>query len=123
MSDHRERLHNHRALRERRKQLRRQMTPAEARLWTVLRRRQLEERKFRRQHSIGPYVVDFYCVKEGLAVEVDGSIHDDPARSDYDAKRQAFLERQGIVVLRFKNEQIRDRLPEVLVQIASHFQD
>lgn len=93
------------------------MTPAEARLWTALRKRQCAGRKFRRQHSIGPYIVDFYCVRERLAIEIDGSIHDDPARAGYDAERQAFLERNGVTVLRFTNEQVRDQLSIVLEAI------
>lgn len=114
-------LHNHPALRSRRKELRQQLTPAEARLWTALRRRQLHGRKFRRQHSIGPYVVDFYCPGEQLVIEVDGAVHDDPLRAAYDAERQTFLEAQDLTMVRVTNEEVRNQLPAVLTWIARHF--
>jgi very-short-patch-repair endonuclease len=68
-------LHNGTHLKENRKDLRNNLTTAEATLWTFLQRRQLEGRKFRRQHSIGNYIVDFYCPQERLAVELDGEYH------------------------------------------------
>ena len=89
-------------------------------MWTALRRRQICGKKFRRQHSIGPYIVDFFCMEEQLAIEIDGSIHDDPLRAAYDAERQQFLEAHGIRVVRFSNEQIRDSLDEVLSIVREH---
>lgn len=68
-------LHNRKHLKDFRKELRNNSTKAESRLWKVLRKRQLEGRKFRRQHSIGNYIVDFYCPEEKLIVELDGAIH------------------------------------------------
>ena len=96
------------------------MTPAEKRMWTALRRRQIGGKKFRRQHSIGPYIVDFFCMEERLAIEIDGSIHDDPLRAAYDVERQQFLEAHGIRVVRFSNKQIRDSLDEILDVIREH---
>ena len=89
-------------------------------MWTALRRRQVCGKKFRRQHSIGPYIVDFFCMEERLAIEIDGSIHDDPLRAAYDGERQQFIEAHGIRVIRFSNEQIRDSLEGVLDVIKEH---
>jgi very-short-patch-repair endonuclease len=102
-----------------RRDLRRNATPAEQRLWRMLRNRQLEGRKFRRQHSIGPYVVDFYCVEERLAIELDGAIHDDPARREADTRRQREIEAQGIRVLRFENREVLE-VPEVVCAAITH---
>jgi very-short-patch-repair endonuclease len=113
-------LHNHPSVKHHRKALRATMTPAEKRMWTALRRRQIGGKKFRRQHSIGPFIVDFFCMEERLAIEIDGSVHDDPLRAAYDVERQQFLEAHGIRVVRFSNEQIRDSLDEVLDVIREH---
>ena len=75
------------------------MTPAEAALWKRLQKRQLEGRRFRRQHSVGPFILDFYCPEEKLAVELDGAVHDDPGRSEYDDERTASLQAHGSRVL------------------------
>jgi very-short-patch-repair endonuclease len=102
-----------------RRALRRQQTPAEATLWNALRARQLEGRKFRRQVSIGPYVVDFYCAAEALAIEVDGESHADTEA--YDAHRTSYLAAHGIRTLRFTNADVRDHLEAVLTTIAQSF--
>jgi very-short-patch-repair endonuclease len=70
-----EKIHNVKQLKERRKQLRNSLTSAEAKLWGLLKDSQLENRKFRRQHSVGPYILDFYCPSEKLCIELDGEIH------------------------------------------------
>lgn len=114
-------LHNRKTLKKRRQRLRNAATPAEAKLWTMLRRSQLKGRKFRRQHSIGPYIVDFYCPSDRLIVELDGASHDDPARRDYDAKRQRFLTDRGFRVLRFENKDVFEHPDMVLAAIARHF--
>ncbi len=98
-----------------RKALRRSATPAERCLWRIVRDRRLDGVKFRRQHGVGPYVVDFYCPAARLAVELDGGVHDDPARVEYDRRRQAGLEALGIRVVRFSNEEVR-RAPEVVAE-------
>ncbi|MEM9996594.1 MAG: endonuclease domain-containing protein [Bacteroidota bacterium] len=89
-----------------RRRLRVQVTTAEATLWQLLRLRRAGGLKFRRQHGIGPYIVDFYCPKARVAVEVDGRVHDDPARAESDAARQRAIESLGIQVLRFSNEEV-----------------
>lgn len=88
------------------KRLRREMTRAEVILWTRLRRRQVEGFLFRRQLPIGPYVVDFACPSVRLVVEVDGETHSTEAERAHDARRTAFLEREGWRVVRFWNHEI-----------------
>ncbi len=84
--------------------LRREMTDAERSLWQHLRRRQLGGLKFRRQHPIGRYIVDFVCVEVGLVIEVDGGQHG--VQQSYDESRTAWLEQRGYRVLRFWNNDV-----------------
>lgn len=93
-------------------------TPAEARLWDVLRNRQLYGFKFRRQHSIERFVVDFYCPQAGLIVEVDGAVHDDPEQQAYDAIRSELLVAQGFRVVRVKNDEVFNDMAAVLSRIG-----
>ncbi len=102
-----------------RKLLRKRATPAEALLWDKLRGRRLDGLKFRRQHSIGKYIVDFYCPKKKLVVELDGKIHESLAAMKYDFKRQNEIELEGIKVIRFTNQQIFDHTKMVLEEISS----
>jgi len=88
------------------RQLRKEQTDAEQLLWSLLRDRRLAGFKFRRQHPVEPYVVDFYCHEARLAVELDGGQHNEPDERAKDAKRTAFLEGQGIRVLRFWNNEV-----------------
>ena len=85
---------------KRARRLRREMTLPEVVLWKALKGRGLEGLKFRRQQPVGPYVLDFYCTTARLAVELDGSLHDDPARAARDLARDRWLHEQGIRVLR-----------------------
>jgi very-short-patch-repair endonuclease len=113
--------HNHNSMKKLRKKLRAELTPAEAKLWSALKNKQLKGRKFRRQQSIGRYIVDFYCPSELLILELDGSVHDDLPRSEYDHARQLYLESLGFTVLRFANEMVFDQLENVLAAIENHF--
>ncbi|QTC91250.1 endonuclease domain-containing protein [Brevundimonas goettingensis] len=97
--------------------LRRSLTPPEARLWICLKNGGLAGLKFRRQRPEGPYILDFYCVAAKLAVEVDGAVHDQPDQIEHDRRRTAWLARQGIEVIRFQALSIRDNLDGVLVAI------
>jgi very-short-patch-repair endonuclease len=117
----RKRLHNRKQLKARRRQLRRRQTLAERRLWECLRARRLDGRKFRRQHSIGPYIVDFYCASECLVIELDGAPHHAPNRRDYDDARTRFFQRWGLRVLRFENHAVFDQPDIVLDAIAAHW--
>lgn len=115
------RLHNKPYVAERRRKLRKRLTPAEATLWRSLKNAKLDGRKFRRQHSVGPFILDFYCVEEWLAVELDGQVHRDEAAEAYDAKRSAYLKKAGIKVIRFENFLIFDEMEYVLERIRSYF--
>jgi len=114
------RLNNLSYLKDRRKNLRKALTPAEARLWTMLNGSALEGRKFRRQHSVGNYILDFYCAAEKLAIELDGAIHNDPIQSVCDEERDRFLRSLGIRVLRFENRLVFERPEMLLDEIARH---
>ena len=98
------------------RQMRREPTPAENRLWQRLRGRQVLGFKFRRQHAIDRFIVDFYCAEARLIVEVDGPIH--LYSREEDEIRQECLEGLGMQVLRFTNEQVADSLDVVLERIA-----
>ncbi len=92
--------------------LRQQATNAEQRLWQRLRNRQILNAKFRRQHPIPPYVVDFVCLDKKLVIEADGGQHLD--QREHDEKRTAFLEARGFRVLRFWNDEILEQMDVVL---------
>lgn len=91
------------------------MTDVERKLWAALRNRQLEGFKFRRQVTIGPYVVDFLCAERKLIVELDGGQHDDVT----DAPRTAFLEAQGFRAARFWNHEVNESFEGVLASILA----
>ena len=98
-------------------EMRHKPTPAEDKLWQRLRNRQVGRVKFRRQHAIERFIVDFYAAREFLAVEVDGEIH--CYTPDEDAIRQRFLEDMGIRVLRFSNQEVINDIEGVIEQIAA----
>ncbi|MDH4202041.1 MAG: DUF559 domain-containing protein [Phycisphaerae bacterium] len=114
-------LNNHPDLKTFRRQLRNQLTPAEAKLWDYLKGKKLEGRKFRRQHSVGPFILDFYCPAERLGIELDGQPHFHPAAREYDRERDIFLAFYGIRVLRFENHYIFNRSEYVLNCIKGYF--
>ncbi len=93
------------------------MTPAEERLWNELQAKRFRSVKFRRQHRIGNYIVDFYCGKAGLIIELEGTIH--LKRKEYDEERFAILRAAGYRVLRFDNEEVLDDVQSVLDKIYS----
>ena len=86
-------------------------------MWSRLRARQLTGIKFRRQHPIGPYVLDFYCAEAHLAVEVDGSQHLESIAINQDQARMKFLENKSIKVIRFWNHEVLENLDAVLESI------
>ena len=105
---------------ERARRLRREMTLPEVVLWSRLRRAGLDGLRFRRQHPLGPYVLDFFCAEARLAVEVDGMAHDSPGRAEADALRTAWLAGQGIAVLRLPaRDVLRGEAEHVLPTIAA----
>lgn len=95
--------------------LRQRETTAEDVLWRQLRRKQLSGRKFRRQHPVGGVILDFYCPEHLLAIEVDGSVHDD--QIDWDTDRTRYLDEFGIQVIRFRNDDVLTNIDTVLQQI------
>jgi very-short-patch-repair endonuclease len=97
--------------------LRREQTSAEERLWAALRNRQLAGLKFRRQHPYGQFILDFFCVERQLVVEVDGGVHINTEQATHNVERSEFLEQRGVHVLRFTNEEIEQHLPDVLRKI------
>jgi very-short-patch-repair endonuclease len=96
--------------------LRRDLTPAERRLWHALRDRRLQAVKFRRQAPLGSYIVDFLCISNKIVVEVDGSQHGENRR---DQIRDAWLEREGYRVMRFWNHEVTFNQEGVLATIAA----
>lgn len=99
-------LYNLQAQKERRRALRHNSSPAEYVLWQFLRGRRMQGYKFRRQHGIGPYIVDFYCPAARLVIEVDGDSHFSEEQKKYDARRTHYLEYYYHTVLRFRNDQV-----------------
>lgn len=97
------------------REMRKKMPDAEQLLWHLLRNRRVAGAKFRRQHPVGRYILDFYCVEKRLAIELDGSQHSEQV--DYDQKRDTYLNLQGIHVLRFWNNQMLLETEAVLESI------
>ncbi len=104
-----------------RKELRNNLTPAEAFLWNLLKNKQLEGRKFRRQHSVGNYILDFYCPEEKQPIELDGEGHFEASQADYDYDRDLFLNEYDIKVLRFENKDVFENTENVLQAIKDEF--
>jgi type I restriction enzyme R subunit len=100
------------------RELRRDQTLAEEVLWELLRDRQLCGAKFRRQHQFGDYICDFFCSDAKLVVECDGQVHSESASRKHDAKRDAYLKSQGLVVRRFANDRVVNETEAVLQEIA-----
>lgn len=111
------RLNNLPRLKHFRRKLRSHLTPAEAKLWTSLKAKQLDGHRFRRQHSIGDYILDFYCAASKLAIELDGQAHDSAMAAEYDHERTLFLQATGIRVMRFENKTVFDHPDWLLKQI------
>jgi very-short-patch-repair endonuclease len=110
-------IHNRQVLKSRRKELRNNSTPAEKLLWSMLQHSNLGGFKFRRQHSVGAYIIDFYCPSEMLAVELDGDSHFTDEAIEYDLERTAYLNALDIKVLRFLNTDIYNKLNVVCERI------
>jgi very-short-patch-repair endonuclease len=93
-------------------ELRKELTPAEVKLWAYLRAHRFTDAHFRRQHAIGPYIVDFCAPSRKLIIEVDGSQHLD--QEEYDAERTALLAAKGYRVLRFWNSDVMNKITDVM---------
>lgn len=113
------RLYNLNSYKDLRRQLRNNATPAERKLWYYLKNRQLHGLLFRRQHGIGSYIVDFYCPQIRLAVEVDGSIHEDIYVKLNDELRLKFLKESCYIrVVRFSNNEVLNDIDRVLERLG-----
>ena len=116
-------FNNLKYLKSYRKELRNNPTKAETMLWKALRKRQLDGKKFRRQHSLGNFIVDFYCPEEKLAIELDGETHANIVNNNYDDQRTEKLETFGVKVVRFENKNVFENLDMVLEAIRTEFRD
>ena len=94
------------------KKLRNNLTDSEKKLWSHLRRRQINESRFRRQHPIGKFIVDFVCLEKKIVIEIDGVQHNE--NIDYDLKRTKWLEDEGYKVIRFWNNEVLKNIESVL---------
>ena len=98
------------------REMRKEPTPAERVLWQALRGSRLGQR-FRRQHPVGRFILDFWCAEAKLAVEIDGESHDSDERKELDALRTALLDQHGYQVIRFSNEEVLQDLASVEARI------
>lgn len=110
--------YNDQILKDRRRDLRKKQTEAEEIIWQRIRNKKLGF-KFHRQFSVSPYILDFYCPKARLAIELDGSIHGTIDAKVYDKERTRFLKNLDIRVLRFKNQEVLEDSEKVIQEIAS----
>jgi very-short-patch-repair endonuclease len=107
-------IFNKSKFKERRKRLRKSLTPQEFKLWFYLKNKNLGV-KFRRQQSVGPYIVDFYCKEKNLTIELDGSGHSE--KKEYDTERENYMNTLGIKTLRFWNDEVNTNIENVLEKI------
>ena len=103
------------------REFRKNPTKAEACLWEILRAKRLDGYKFRRQHPMKNYILDFYCAELKLAIEVDGQIHKHEEQIKYDQERTKILQEFGISVMRFWNSEVLNDLPSVINRIRTFF--
>jgi very-short-patch-repair endonuclease len=101
---------------QRARELRHEMTPAEKILWNELRANKLGFH-FRRQQIIAGFIVDFYCHKAALVIELDGSIHEEAIQKENDVERDKTLSEMGLRVVRFKNEEVLRNLSQVITKV------
>jgi very-short-patch-repair endonuclease len=102
----------------RRRRLRRQATPAESLLWFHLRGRRFANFKFRRQHSVNHFILDFFCAEQRLAIELDGGQHFEPSALAYDRRRTLILTGRDLTIMRFTNDEVIHQTESVLCSIA-----
>jgi very-short-patch-repair endonuclease len=116
------RIHNLTDKKSLRQRLRHNATPSGKLLWRTLKNSGVVA-KFRRQHGIGPYLLDFYCPEHKLAIEIQGGVHNDILRSAYDSERQSWLENHGIRVLRFEDRELLEVFESVVGVIRTALLD
>ena len=101
-------------------ELRKELTPAERKLWSHIRNDQLGV-SFRRQHAIGKFIVDFICLEKNLIIELDGSHHLE--QEEYDNKRTKYLEEQGYQVIRFWNNEVTNNIEGVMLSVMDEIKE
>ena len=116
-------IYNRNNQKQQRKDLRNNMTPAEIILWSKLKNRQMMGYKFRRQYGVGRYIIDFYCPKLRLAIEVDGNIHDLELIIEKDNSRQKYIQSFRIKIKRYTNNDIINNLNGVLKNLRNTIQE
>ena len=104
---------------KRARDLRERETPSEKMLWEKLSKKQLLGYKFRRQHPFGRYILDFYCHKKKLVIELDGAYHNDKLQRWQDEERTKFLKEAGLKVIRFENKEVLQNIDTVIQAIAN----
>lgn len=102
---------------EKAKVLRERMTEAEKLLWEHLKNKQIKGLRFRRQHPISIFIADFYCHKVKLVIEVDGNVHNINENKEWDENRTAEIEKFGVTIIRFTNQQVFNYINEVVSEI------
>lgn len=112
-------LYNHKDLRNRRRELRNNQTEAEKILWKHISKNKILGLRFLRQYSVGPYILDFFCPKIRLGIELDGSVHKEKENKLYDKDREKFLENLDINVIRFWNDDVLNNLTETLNRLQN----
>ena len=112
-------IHNIHILSDRRKELRKNQTRAEEKLWWYLRDKRLGA-KFRRQHSIGGYILDFICKDKKLIIEIDGEIHKKKENKEYDDVRDIYFKELGYKTLRFTNDEVENDVKGVVEKIKKY---
>ncbi|GAB2812259.1 endonuclease domain-containing protein [Ferruginibacter profundus] len=123
MTDYNGKLHGNSrpATYENARDLRKEQTKAEAKIWQALRNEKISNLKFRRQHAFDDYILDFYCHKMKLAVEVDGEVHNEPEVVVYDSLRTNNLDENDITVLRFTHEEVLKKINKVIKTIEEWY--
>ncbi len=107
-------------LKDRRRDLRKRATSQEDLLWEKLRNRKLGP-KFRRQHSVGRYILDFYCKEKRLLIEIDGGIHEKKENKEYDTVRDKYFIELDFKILRFTNDEVEQDMEKVIDKIRACF--
>lgn len=110
-------IFNNKSLKNRRKELRTNQTDAEEKLWLFLKNKEFQGLKFFRQYSVGGYILDFYCPKLRIGVELDGSQHNKKEIKDYDKNRERILQASNIKIIRFWNDEVMRDVEKVLEKI------
>ncbi|QQS37422.1 MAG: endonuclease domain-containing protein [Ignavibacteriales bacterium] len=121
MKQNKEKIFNKKEIKPKRKELRNNLTFAEVIFWQNVKNKQVAGKKFRRQTSVGNYIVDFYCSEEKLVVELDGEVHFNEDAVKYDNERTKFLESVGLKVIRFENLEVLSDIDDVLKRVAACF--